>query len=190
MIHHIVLWTLKNPADAPRFKALLDTCAQVVPGMFFFLGIVPPDVDPLQAPANHSPLFRVHEPALKYGVRALAGGGRASARETLGRVAAGAVAKALLLAPAPVVRVPFLRTDVHDLDGLDDAAPQVEAGEAQLVDREGLRRLRRPRIPDEDDVARRVDRDHQRRGAVLRGVHRVALGVRREPAVVPGTRFR
>jgi amidohydrolase len=39
--------------------------------MFFFLGIVPPDVDPLQAPANHSPLFRVHEPALKYGVRAL-----------------------------------------------------------------------------------------------------------------------
>jgi amidohydrolase len=45
--------------------------AQVVPGMFFFLGVVPPDVDPLQAPANHSPLFRVHEPALKYGVRAL-----------------------------------------------------------------------------------------------------------------------
>lgn len=36
MIHHIVLWTLKNPADAPRFKALLDTCAQVVPGIHAF----------------------------------------------------------------------------------------------------------------------------------------------------------
>jgi amidohydrolase len=46
--------------------------AQVVPGMFFFLGITPPDEDPGEAPANHSPLFHIHEPALKYGVRSLA----------------------------------------------------------------------------------------------------------------------
>jgi amidohydrolase len=46
--------------------------AQKVPGMFFFLGVTPPDEDPHQAPANHSPLFHIHEPALKYGVRALA----------------------------------------------------------------------------------------------------------------------
>ena len=46
--------------------------ARVVPGMFFFLGVTPPDEDPHQAPANHSPLFHIHEPALKYGVRALA----------------------------------------------------------------------------------------------------------------------
>ena len=45
--------------------------AQVAPGMFFFLGITPPEEDPIQAPANHSPLFKVHEPALKYGVRAM-----------------------------------------------------------------------------------------------------------------------
>ena len=32
----------------------------------------------------------------KYGIRAIAGGGRSSARETIGRVAAGAVAKKLL----------------------------------------------------------------------------------------------
>src|SRR5262249_22155115 len=32
----------------------------------------------------------------KYGIRAIAGGGRASARETIGRVAAGAVARAIL----------------------------------------------------------------------------------------------
>ena len=36
MICHIVLWTLHNPADAPRFKALLDSCAQLVPGIVGF----------------------------------------------------------------------------------------------------------------------------------------------------------
>jgi amidohydrolase len=46
--------------------------AKVVPGMFFFLGITPPDEDYRSAPANHSPLFHIHEPALKYGTRALA----------------------------------------------------------------------------------------------------------------------
>jgi amidohydrolase len=46
--------------------------ARVVPGMFFFLGVTPPGEDPREAPANHSPLFHIHEPALKYGVRALA----------------------------------------------------------------------------------------------------------------------
>jgi amidohydrolase len=46
--------------------------AQKVPGMFFFLGITPPGEDPREAPANHSPLFHIHEPALKYGVRSLA----------------------------------------------------------------------------------------------------------------------
>ena len=33
MIRHIVMWTLKNPADAPHFKAQLDTCIDLVPGM-------------------------------------------------------------------------------------------------------------------------------------------------------------
>ena len=36
MIRHIVLWTLNNPADAPRFKALLDSCARLVPGIVEF----------------------------------------------------------------------------------------------------------------------------------------------------------
>jgi quinol monooxygenase YgiN len=36
MIHHVVLWTLKDPAEAPRFKALLDRCAGLVPGMQAF----------------------------------------------------------------------------------------------------------------------------------------------------------
>jgi quinol monooxygenase YgiN len=33
MIKHIVMWKLTDPADAPRFKQLLDTCAGLVPGM-------------------------------------------------------------------------------------------------------------------------------------------------------------
>ena len=36
MIKHIVMWKLKNPADAPHFKAQLDTCKQLVPGMLAF----------------------------------------------------------------------------------------------------------------------------------------------------------
>ncbi len=41
----------------------------------------------------------------KYGIRAWAGGGRASARETIGRVAAGAVAKAVLRVLCPALDV-------------------------------------------------------------------------------------
>lgn len=33
MIHHVVVWTLKNPADQARFIALLETCRGIVPGM-------------------------------------------------------------------------------------------------------------------------------------------------------------
>jgi quinol monooxygenase YgiN len=36
VIKHIVLWKLKNPVDAARFKALLDTCKGLVPGMITF----------------------------------------------------------------------------------------------------------------------------------------------------------
>lgn len=36
MIEHIVMWRLKNAADAPRFKALLDGCRDLVPGMLRF----------------------------------------------------------------------------------------------------------------------------------------------------------
>jgi amidohydrolase len=39
------------------------------PSMFLFLGNVPPGTDPDAAPANHSPLFDVHEPNLEVGVR-------------------------------------------------------------------------------------------------------------------------
>ncbi len=43
-----------------------------VPGVFFFLGIVPEGTDPAKAASNHSPRFFVDEGALPIGVRALA----------------------------------------------------------------------------------------------------------------------
>lgn len=43
-----------------------------VPGVFFFLGVTPPDQDPAEAAANHSPLFIVDDAALITGVRAMA----------------------------------------------------------------------------------------------------------------------
>ncbi len=33
MIKHIVMWKLKDPADARRFQAELDSCFGIVPGM-------------------------------------------------------------------------------------------------------------------------------------------------------------
>jgi len=56
-----------------------------------------------QNPGAYDHLEQVYRPShadfttdAKYGIRAVAGGGRASARETIGRVAAGAVARTLL----------------------------------------------------------------------------------------------
>lgn len=36
MIRHIVIWTMHKPEDAPRFKALLDSCKAIVPGIIEF----------------------------------------------------------------------------------------------------------------------------------------------------------
>jgi amidohydrolase len=44
---------------------------QKIPGLFFFLGIVPKGQDPATAARNHSPYFFADEAALPYGVRAL-----------------------------------------------------------------------------------------------------------------------
>jgi len=36
MIRHLVMWTLKDAADAPRFKTELDSCIGLVAGMHSF----------------------------------------------------------------------------------------------------------------------------------------------------------
>ena len=35
-IRHLVMWTLKDPGQAGAFKAELDSCARLVPGMLQF----------------------------------------------------------------------------------------------------------------------------------------------------------
>jgi amidohydrolase len=45
---------------------------QNIPGFYFFLGSRPKGIDPLTAPANHSPLFAVDEGVLPLGVRIMA----------------------------------------------------------------------------------------------------------------------
>ena len=36
MLRHIVMFTLKRPEDAPKVKALLDSCKALVPGIHEF----------------------------------------------------------------------------------------------------------------------------------------------------------
>ncbi len=56
----------------------------------------------------------------KYGIRAWAGGGRSSARETIGRVAAGAVAKAVMLQAFPEMEVVAWVSSIHDIQAKTD----------------------------------------------------------------------
>ena len=44
---------------------------QAVPGVFFFYGVNPPGVEPVDAAPNHNPRFFVHEPAMETGLRAM-----------------------------------------------------------------------------------------------------------------------
>ncbi len=101
----------------------------------------------------------------KYGIRNWQGGGRASARETIGRVAAGAVARkvlAQLLSEFGVARLRRLR--VHDLYAeVDPAAVTAEEIEANLV-----------RCPDAEMATKMIaaDRRDARRRRFVRRDHR------------------
>ena len=46
--------------------------ADVVPGLFYYIGITPPGKDALAAPSNHSPLFYIDEPGIALATRSLA----------------------------------------------------------------------------------------------------------------------
>jgi amidohydrolase len=72
--------TLKRVAGADKVAIAKQTTTaedfalfeQKVPGMFFFLGIVPKGQDASKAAPNHSPRFFVDEAALVPGIRAMA----------------------------------------------------------------------------------------------------------------------
>ena len=71
-----------------------------------------------QRPSSYTEMATAYRPShadytydAKYGIRAVSGGGRASARETIGRVAAGAIAKKMLEQAMPGYRATaFVRT--------------------------------------------------------------------------------
>lgn len=70
----------------------------------------------------------------KYGIRAWAGGGRASARETIGRVAAGAVAKAVVKTLCPALEVVAWVERVHTITcPVAPAEVSAEAVESNIV---------------------------------------------------------
>ena len=106
----------------------------------------------------------------KYGVRNWQGGGRASARETIGRVAAGAIARKLLAASQ--IEVLAWVSQVHDIDAeIDASSVTLEEVEASPT-----------RCPSPETAARMVDAIERARrdGDSLGGV--VECVVRNAPA--------
>ena len=104
----------------------------------------------------------------KYGIRAWSGGGRASARETVGRVAAGAIAKALLRTLD--VEVVAWVEKVHDLEVMIDAnsvtMDQVEATPIRCPDAKMAQRM----IEHVEDIRKQGDSVGGVIGCVARGV--------------------
>ena len=84
----------------------------------------------------------------KYGIQARSGGGRASARETIGRVAAGAIAKQLLRQAAGSEVLAWVkRIHTIEADGIDPQIVTPEEVEANIV-----------RCPDQSVAAAMVER--------------------------------
>jgi chorismate synthase len=81
----------------------------------------------------------------KYGIRNWQGGGRSSARETIGRVAAGAVARQVLSTLHPQLEIIAYVAAVHEISATIDAAlvttEQVEANATRCPDAEAAQRI-------------------------------------------------
>ena len=83
----------------------------------------------------------------KYGIQARSGGGRASARETIGRVAAGAIAKQLLARAGGTEVLAWVQR-IHTIEAqIDPAVVSLEAIESNIV-----------RCPDAEAAERMIER--------------------------------
>ena len=101
------------------------------------IGIYVPNSD--QRPSAYSEMKDKFRPShadftyqTKFGIRNHEGGGRSSARETIGRVAAGAIAKKILKL-AGDIEVRAYITRVHDIEATIEDFPSLEAVEANPV---------------------------------------------------------
>jgi chorismate synthase len=115
------------------------------------IGLFVPNKD--QRPGDYQEMRRIPRPShadytyqMKYGVRASSGGGRASARETIGRVAAGAVAEKMLKDFCGVEIVAWVSA-IYDIAAqkVDEQTIRRETVDGNLV-----------RCPD-NDAARRME---------------------------------
>lgn len=108
-------------------------------------------------PQDYSEMATTYRPShadatydAKYGIRNYQGGGRSSARETIGRVAAGAIAKKILRQVAGVDIVGYVKR-IQDLEGtVDPDTVTLEQVEANIV-----------RCPDAEAAERMIDRIEQ-----------------------------
>ena len=91
-------------------------------------------------PKDYSDIKKVFRPShadatyqAKYGIQAESGGGRASARETIGRVAAGAIAKQLLFKENQTEVLAWVKR-IHDIEGtIDPNQVSIEDIESNIV---------------------------------------------------------
>ena len=110
-----------------------------------------------QRPADYSNLEQVFRPShadgtyhLKYGIQAGSGGGRASARETIGRVAAGAIAKQLLETLFNTEILSWVKR-IHDIDSeINKDKVSISKIDSNIV-----------RCPDEKVAAKMIERIKQ-----------------------------
>ena len=107
-----------------------------------------------QRPADYSNLEQIFRPShadgtyhLKYGIQAGSGGGRASARETIGRVAAGAIAKQILKNLCNTEILSWVKR-IHDIDSqVNKEKISISKIDSNIV-----------RCPDENVAAKMIER--------------------------------
>lgn len=119
----------------------------------------PQDYDEMQQKYRPSHADAAYD--AKYGIRNWQGGGRSSARETIGRVAAGAIAKKILHQVAGVEVVAYVKR-IKDLEGVvDPSSVTLEQVESNIV-----------RCPDPECVDRMIELIEQigRQGDSVGGV--------------------
>ena len=110
-----------------------------------------------QRPGDYSNLGQVFRPShadgtyhLKYGIQAVSGGGRASARETIGRVAAGAIAKQLLATVFNTEILSWVKR-IHDIDSeVNKDKVSISKIDSNIV-----------RCPDQEVAAKMIERIKQ-----------------------------
>lgn len=107
------------------------------------IGILVRNTD--QRPSAYTEMQSAYRPShadytydAKYGIRSVSGGGRASARETIGRVAAGAIARKVLQRDLPGYQCIAYVKSIHDLEADIDpntvTAEQVESNIVRTAD--------------------------------------------------------